>query len=374
MKYIKYILSNYKKSNSHIYSLALTSITLISIVPFLAIAVSILKGTGYYTALKENTLKYILTQAEKHASMEAKNYIETIATNITTYIDNTNFTTLGIFGLITLLYTSVLLISRIEDAMNNIFNVSGKKISRRIIEYISSIVILPVLLITSSALITLAEIKLGRVGVLLSKILPFLFIWTAFSFIYHYIPNTKITPKSSVVSGFISTLLWVLAQIFFFKFQIKLTKYNAIYSTFAALPVFIIWLNISYSILLLGAHISKLLERGIEEPLTPQKKLETILKILKNAYTQYNNGEVYVKKLKKMTGLNLNAIYSISNTLKENGIADILEDKFIFIKNPSKISLYEIYKMAGVVEENPEKIDIEKRFIEELKNKTLVDI
>ncbi|MCS7184405.1 MAG: YihY/virulence factor BrkB family protein, partial [bacterium] len=260
----KYIINNYKKDLCHLHSLALTSITLISIVPFLAIAVSILKGTGYYKALKESGLNFLLLQVETHAGITAKKYVETIATNILTYIDNTNFTTLGFFGLLFLIYTAITLISTIEEALDTIWQTEKKPFSKRFIEYISSIVILPVFLITSSTLITLAEIKLGSIGILLSKLIPFLFIWCAISFINIYLPNVNISIKSGVIAGFITTVLWITTQIILFRFQIGITKYNAIYSTFAAVPIFIIWLNLSWNIILLGAEICKFLELGKE--------------------------------------------------------------------------------------------------------------
>lgn len=234
---------------------ALTYTTLLALVPMLAFTFAFLKGLGVQNQLEPLLIDKLAVGSEQTVKL------------IINYINNVKVGTLGAIGLGSLLFSTLLQFGTIEKAVNEIWGVhKGRPLLRKVTDYISVMVIAPVLLflaiavtatLQSQALIAslLKTQIIGDAVVLGFTLLPYVAVWVVFSFFYMFIPNTRVQLLPACVGGLIAGTLWQLAQQSYIAFQVGLGKYNAIYGTFAQLPVLMVWLYISWIIVLLGAEI-----------------------------------------------------------------------------------------------------------------------
>jgi len=240
---------------------ALTYYTLMSIVPIVAMAFGIAKGFGF-----ENVLEKILY--EKMAGQEE--VVGRIVTFARTFLENTKGGLIAGIGVALLFWTVIKVLGNIEKAFNEIWGIKKpRSFGRKFSDYLSVMLICPILLIMSSSMTVLIT---SQVGVIMEKIailgilaplvnfalkfLPFLFLWLLFTFIYIFMPNTKVQFKSAFLGGIIAGTLYQIIQFLYFSAQIMVTKYGAIYGSFAALPLFLAWLQISWLVVLFGAEVA----------------------------------------------------------------------------------------------------------------------
>lgn len=233
--------------------------TLLSLVPLLALSFSVLKAFGVYNQIDTFLLGFLAPLGEN--STEVTRWI-------IKFIENLNVGVLGSIGLALLIYTVVSLIQKAEGSFNYIWHVSRlRSFARRFSGYLSVLVIGPVLVfaavgigagIMSTATVQqlLATEPFGGVAYAASKTIPFLMIIGAFTLIYVFGPNTKVQSGSALVGGAVAGALWQGAGWMFAQFAAKSTQYGAIYSSFAILLLFLIWLYVNWLILLLGASIA----------------------------------------------------------------------------------------------------------------------
>lgn len=234
---------------------ALSYTTVLSLVPFLALAFALLKGFGVPNKLAPLILKKVAAGSEE------------LVTGILTYINNTNMKSLGAIGLVTLLYTVIRLISEIEEAFNAIWGISeARSWSRKFSDYLSVVVSGPLLLVAATSITTSLQSQalvqalfdssyLGELLLFCFRLLPYLSIWAALTFLYLFLPNTKVQFSSALFGGIIAGTLWQVAQWGYIHLQIYMSSYNAIYGTMAVLPVFMIWIQTSWIIVLLGVEL-----------------------------------------------------------------------------------------------------------------------
>lgn len=240
---------------------ALTYYSLLSVVPALAMGFGIAKGFGFENTLQTELLKRFASQEE------VVNQVVLFAHNL---LENVRGGLMAGIGLVMLFWAVYRLLSQIEGAFNDIWGISQpRNLTRKITDYLAVMLICPFFLIiagTSTVFIT-SEITfvvqqvslLGAAGPLiffLLKFLPYAVIWLLFAMLYVFLPNTKIKFRSGILAGVIAGTTFQIFQSLYIKFQIYLAGYNAIYGSFAALPLFIIWLNLSWLIVLFGAEIS----------------------------------------------------------------------------------------------------------------------
>lgn len=240
--------------NGPLRAAALTFTTVLSLVPFLAITFSVLKGLGVQNAL-EPVLQQFAGDSE-----------ETIS-RIIAYVNNTNVTSLGAIGLVMLIVTVISLMGSIEASFNSVWGVrETRSVQRRFSDYLSVVIVGPILLLAATSMTSSLQSQwflqwliqntyLGEAILLLFQFLPYLSVWIAMTFLYIFIPNTRVKLTSAVLGGIIAGTAWELAQWFYFNFQIGVAKYNAIYGTLAALPVFLVWIYTSWLIVLFGLEI-----------------------------------------------------------------------------------------------------------------------
>jgi membrane protein len=240
-------------------AMGLVYTTLLSLVPLLAVSFSILKGFGVHNQVEPMLLSLLEPLGEKSIEITEK---------IIGFVDNVDVKVLGSLSLVFLIYTVISLLTKIEQALNHTWRIKQYRgLVQRISEYISIIMIGPVLIFTavgisasisnSAVANTLASMEsLGFLITIASKVTSFLLIVIAISFIYILVPNTKVRLKSAVTGAVVAAILWRLTGWVFKSFIAGSTNYSAIYSSFAVLIVFMIWMYLSWLILLIGATVS----------------------------------------------------------------------------------------------------------------------
>lgn len=237
---------------------ALTFISLLALVPALAISFSVAKGLGFARPLREFLLnnEFLAGQQE-------------VLQRIVGYVENTQVGTLGAVGLVALVLTLVLTISSVEETFNRIWQVPAQRTwLRKFTDYLSVLVICPLLILgatgawaafSSHGLVqwVMGVSVVGDVISWVPSLGPWLMLCAAFVFIYIFLPNARIPLSSAAIAGAVASLLWYLVQSLYIYFQIGVSRYNAIYGGFASLPLFMIWLQVSWMVLLFGAELAR---------------------------------------------------------------------------------------------------------------------
>ena len=237
---------------------ALTYYTLFSIVPVIALAFAIAKGFGYQETLQQQILNDFKGQ---------KDVITQVFVYADKMLDNTKGGVIAGVGIVLLLWTVIKLLSSIENSFNEIWEIKKDRTwIRKITDYLSIMLTAPIFIILSGAITV--GIKTGMDNVfssisvlsplefVLLKILAFALIWGMFVFLYMVLPNTKVNFKAAAIGGLIATILFELLEWAYVSSQIGVASYNKIYGSFAALPLFLIWVQYSWFVVLFGAELA----------------------------------------------------------------------------------------------------------------------
>jgi membrane protein len=240
---------------------ALTVWSLLSVPSIFAMLFGIAKGFGFEKALEAQ----LVEKLESH---------EEVVTRIISFshalLEHTRGGVIGGIGIIVLFWSIIKVLGHIENSFNDLWGVKkGRSFGRKITDYLSLMLICPVLFILSSTITVLiasqVRIFVQNVALLgivspaiffLLKLLPLCAIWTLFTFMYLFMPNTKVNFKSGALAGIVAGIIYQIFQLLYINLQIGVARYNAIYGSFAALPLFLIWLELSWLIVLFGAEIS----------------------------------------------------------------------------------------------------------------------
>lgn len=234
---------------------ALSFTTILSFVPLFALAFAVLKGLGV-----QNTLEPLILEKLAGSSGE-------VVDRIITYINNTKMASVGAIGLAALLATVISLLGGIEEAFNAVWGVEEtRSLYRKFSDYLSVILSGPLLLLAAMSITTslqsqsvvrwlLDRAYVGDVVLFAFRFLPYLSIWLALVCLYKFMPNTRVKMVSALVGGVLAGTTWQLAQWAYINLQIGVAKYNAVYGTLAALPVFMVWVYTSWLIVLFGMEV-----------------------------------------------------------------------------------------------------------------------
>ena len=233
-------------------SAALTFYTLMSLVPIVAVIFAVMKGFGLADGLTENlyalfpqspeTIDYIISFAEKALARTQGGVVAAVA-------------------LVMLFWAVIRVFASIESAFNNIWEVKVERsITRQYTDYIAVVMIVPILWILANAVGNYAGELLGEHDgwgfALLSRLFSMVVIWVMFTFLYMIIPNARVRLRSALMAGIIAGTIFLCFQWGYIYLQRWMTSYNAIYGSFAALPLLLIWLQTSWQILLFGGELS----------------------------------------------------------------------------------------------------------------------
>lgn len=241
-------------------AMSLVYTTLLSFVPLLAVSFSVLKGFGYHERL-EAYLFDIMLEPLGPSGIE-------VAETIMGFVDNIKVGMLGSLGFALLIYTVVALVQKIEAAFNFVWQIDRlRSMSQRFSNYLSVITIGPVLvfsavgigatMLNTEIVQTLVSVEpFGTLMLYAGKLAPYVLISLAFTFVYILIPNTRVEFRAALVGGVIAGVLWKITGWGFATFIASSAKYAAIYSSFAILILLLIWMYLSWLILLVGSQIA----------------------------------------------------------------------------------------------------------------------
>jgi membrane protein len=237
---------------------ALTYSTLLAIVPLLAVLIGIAKGFGFQNIVSQELINFF--PGHEAEILQSLGFVDS-------YLAQTKGGIIIGIGLALLFYTVINLISSIEDTFNSIWQISkSRSWNRRIVDYLALFLILPILMTISGGfsifLSTLKNTLLNENPALTPMMefalsaAPFFMSACAFTTIYLLLPNTKVNLLSGIIPGIIAGGGFQIFQVIYINGQIWVSKYNAIYGSFAALPLLLVWLQLSWLICLFGAEIS----------------------------------------------------------------------------------------------------------------------
>lgn len=261
VKVVIFSINGFQEDRCDLRASSLTLFTLLSIVPVMAMAFGVAKGFGFQEMLENRVMELFAGNEE---------VIQNVLTFSTNLLERTKGGLMAVFGVILLFYSLIKLIGHIENAFNQIWWVKDDRpLVRKFTDYIAISITAGILVIFSSSgnifiaaylekflnFITLPESveKLISMGF---KIFPFLPIWLLFIFFYVFIPNKKVNIRAALAGGIIGGTIFQIAQMIYLNAQVMVSSYNAIYGSFAALPLFLIWLQASWAIVLLGAEVA----------------------------------------------------------------------------------------------------------------------
>lgn len=240
------------------YASALTYNTTLAVVPILAIIFAVARGFGF-DRLMEGRIRSVLTSFSPEITEIVLEFVER-------YLQHTKSGVFLGFGLLLLFYTLVNLTSNIETAFNTVWQVNNSRnIYRRITDYISVFLLLPILMIITNglnvvmlALETWFEVTLsmGSTFHIVVVMLPLFVSSIVFVLLYKLMPNTHVRWTACIGPGIIAGLLFQGLEYFYIHYQIKLSSYNAIYGSFAAIPLLLIFIQFTWYICLIGCQLT----------------------------------------------------------------------------------------------------------------------
>lgn len=240
---------------------ALTYFSLLSFVPLLAIIFALAKGFGLDKVLEKQLMQNF--QGQEEVFQQSLNFARNL-------LDSTSGGLVAGIGLIFLFYSVMKLLSNIEESFNDIWYVNkARGITRKLTDYITVMIFGFILIILANGITTYVVTQITELtnkiqllgtfkGLILPslKLLPFTLIWLLFTLLYMIMPNTKVNFKSAIIAGIIAGTIFQFFELMLFRFGIGVSRYNAIYGSFAALPLFLFWLQTSWIIVLFGSEIS----------------------------------------------------------------------------------------------------------------------
>jgi len=240
---------------------ALTLYSLLSIVPVIALLFGVAKGFGFEKKLEQHLLEQSSDQ-------------DTMMLQLIEFSQNMLASTKGGvvagIGIIVLFWTVIKVISNIEESFNHIWKInSNRPLGRKLSDYLSLMMLAPVLLISSSSITVFIKtqitwlVEVIHLPVFGTKLVlyamsfsPLVIMSILFTFTYLFMPNKKVSFKSGIIAGIVSGILYQTVQWAYISLQIGASSYNAIYGSFAALPLFLIWLQVVWMVVLFGCEIS----------------------------------------------------------------------------------------------------------------------
>ncbi|MDE5794902.1 MAG: YihY/virulence factor BrkB family protein [Muribaculaceae bacterium] len=320
-----------------IKSMAITYQTVFAMVPALALLLAISKGFGFQEIVEKELYTYFPSQSK--ALGAALGFVDS-------YLAEASSGILVGVGLIVLLWTLISLLSNIEDAFNNIWDIkTGRNTIQKIKDYIAIFLLIPVLMILSSGIsifmssTVLAVIPFAFMTPMINalmELLPVVLTWGAFTLCFWLIPNTKVEFKYAAISGAFCAVAFEVLQLLFLNGQIYVSKYNAIYGSFAFLPLMLIWLQLSWLLLLSGCGLTYSLQNvfsynffGNLTSVAESYFREVLLVVTAVIYRRFHLGMPAPtrNKLSMTYGLPIRLVSNIADKLERAGLVQIIESR-----------------------------------------------
>jgi membrane protein len=340
-------------------AMALVYTTLLSLVPLLAVSFSVSKAFGFHNALRPFLVEVLAPLGEKGLDLSDK---------IVGFVENVQVGMLGSLGIVFLIYSAVSLLEIIKDSFNRIWRTKETRTwLHRVSNYLSVLLIGPVLVFSALGIMASMETNewvqqiimvkpLGTLYYLLGVFIPYALIVFAFTFVYMFMPSTDVRFTSALIGGVLGGLGWKVAGWVFATFVTESENYNAIYSGFAIVILFMFWLYVSWLTLLIGGVISfyhqhsGYLQFGGQAPELNHKQQEYT-----GFYLMYLIGKAYyegktawsVNALAETLALPAEVVLEMLTRLEKNGLLVALHsepESFLPARALETLRLQEIYQ------------------------------
>lgn len=244
---------------------ALTLYSILSIVPVIAMLFGIAKGFGFENMLEERLIEHV--PAQETTVLQLISFAQNL-------LESTKGGVVAGIGIVVLFWTIINVISNIEESFNYIWKIGkGRSISRKFSDYLSLMLLAPVVLIASSSITLFLKTKITWLITVIQLpefgtwlviralgLSPLVLMTGLFIFTFIFMPNHKINYRVGIIAGVVAGIMYHLSQWAYLSLQIGVSSYNAIYGSFAALPLFVIWLQIGWMIVLFGCEVAFFLQ------------------------------------------------------------------------------------------------------------------
>lgn len=256
LRVVQLVVKGFGEDECLLHASALTYVTLMALVPMLAIVFSVLKGLGAGQEAMDKLMEFLATMPDQF-----RGFVE----NLLFSVSKANVVAVGWIGVIALLIMVVQMLSSIETSFNRVWGIkTARNVLRKTANYISTLVVVPILIMAALAVSATfsSEAFIHKLGLAASayrvflRMSPLFASWLAFSFLYVFMPNTRVRATPALVSGLVATMLWLGWQKLYIALQVGVARYNVLYGTFLAVPIFLMWLYFGWVIVLLGAEVA----------------------------------------------------------------------------------------------------------------------
>ncbi|MDR2036571.1 MAG: YihY/virulence factor BrkB family protein [Bacteroidales bacterium] len=263
LKYLRVILVSFRRffeDKVQLRASGLTYYSLLALVPILAMGFGIAKGFGFDKDLEQRLIDNFKGQEE---------VLNWLISFVHSALDNVKGGVIAGVGMVVLFWSVMKVLGNIESSFNDIWQIKKhRSYVRKFTDYLSLMLVAPILIIAASSGTVYvatqisnisAQIELFNISpflVFLMKLFPYVMVWLSFTLLYMIMPNTKVSFKSALIAGIVAGTAFQVVQWLYIDLQLFMSRNNAIYGSFAAIPLLLIWLQMSWLIVLLGAEIS----------------------------------------------------------------------------------------------------------------------
>lgn len=338
---------------------ALTFITILGLVPALAISFSLAKGLGF-----ADSMRALLINEYTEGQHEVMEYI-------LSYVDRTNVSALGIVGLAMLVISLVLALSNAENAFNRIWEIKQTRtIFRKFTDYLSVLVICPLMIVAGTGIWAgmasnevvqwlTNQALIGEVADMGLRLGPLLMLAAGFIFMYMFLPNTRVPLVSAVIAGVVASAMWWGVQSVYILFQVGVAKYNAIYGGFASLPLFLVWLHVSWTVVLYGAELAHtdyicrndMIPEAVLPPISASKRQALSLDLMMVVARRFHDGKqaLPLNSLAKELGVTRNRAAGAAESLIMAGLLTMPDENDVMMpaRDLSVINVGELATAVG---------------------------
>ena len=361
LRYLYAMLRDFFSGQLTMRAMGLVYTTLLSIVPLLAFSFAILKGFGVFNQLEpylDDLLAPLGPQGER------------ITDQVLSLVDNVKGSVLGGLGLAFFLYTAISMVQKVEEAFNYVWYVSKpRNFARRFTEYLIVLLVGPMAMVTAIGMITsiqsntvvqylLNNEALGPIFVVGGKFVPYLLISAVFTFLYMFMPNTKVNFRSALVGGAVGGIMWATMGAIFTTFILFATRTQQIYAGFAVAITTLIWLYLNWLILLIGAQLAfyhqnpAFLRIGRQEPRlsnSMRERLALDIMFLVGQAFRIPDRSITSSELSSKLSIPSIALAPVSGALESAGLLSSMENEELLPgREMARISLKEILDVVRV--------------------------
>ncbi len=309
---------------------ALTYSIILSMIPMLAMSTAVLKGLGSDNQLRTAAYRLIdelepatappeaparpgdetrqsaaAPKTAPESTLSLTGHLRNAVDTIFDYVDRTNFAALGAFGIIGLLMVVILVLSTVESAMNAIWHTDrGRSLFRKVMDYLALLILLPISINVALAGDAILESPkmMGYISAvipslwlirMLLKLIPFLFVVLTLMLMYLFFPAVKVRTSAAFGGALFAAFTWFVVLKIYVVLQVGVANYNAIYGSFATVPLFLIWLHLGWTFILTGATLAYALQHRnhYHQPgaaTTPRRLLQLAFDILLAVYRNFD--------------------------------------------------------------------------------------